>query len=351
MKKSFLLITLSVILVSSCGQKNGQQGESIRPVKTGIVESSSQIKKEFSGIVEAVEFVKLAFRVSGQIIDMPVIEGQKVLKGQLIAEIDTRDIALQYAADKSAYETAAAQLERNKRLLSKQAISVQDYEISESTYQKAKSAYELSGNNMRDARLYAPFNGSIEKKIADNFQRVSAGVPIVQLVNTKKLRIKFVIPDSYLYLLRSDNMNFKVEFDTYKGKSFNAKLEEFLEISTDGAGLPVTITIDDPAFDKAIYDVKPGFTCNINMEADINSFLPEKLTIIPLSALFEDTTINKTCVWILKEDNTVERRIVKVFSPSRESQALISEGLQPGEKIIIAGVYQITNGETVKPIK
>ena len=350
MKKGLLFIAVLAVLVS-CGQKNEQSSKSIRPVKTGIVESNSKIIKDFSGIVEAIEFVKLAFRVSGQIIDLPVIEGQKVKKGQLIAEMDTRDLALQYAADKSAYETATAQLERNKRLLSKQAISLQDYEISESTYQKAKSAYELSANNMRDARLYAPFDGSIEKKIAENFQRVSSGVPVVQLVNTNNLRIKFVIPDNYFYLLRADSLNFKVEFDTYKGNIFNAKLEEFLEISTDGAGLPVTITIDDPAFNKAIYDVKPGFTCSINLEANINSLLPEGLTMIPLSAIFEDTTINKTCVWILKQDNTVERRIVKVFSPSRESQALISEGLQPGEEVVTAGVYQITNGETVKPIK
>ena len=43
--------------------------------------------------------------------------------------------------------------------------------------------------------MYAPFDGSIEKKIAENFQRVSSGVPVVQLVNTNNLRIKFVIPE------------------------------------------------------------------------------------------------------------------------------------------------------------
>lgn len=48
-----------------------------RPVKTAIVESRSIIRKDFSGIVEAVEYVKLAFRVSGQIIQLPVIEGEK----------------------------------------------------------------------------------------------------------------------------------------------------------------------------------------------------------------------------------------------------------------------------------
>ena len=123
--------------------------------------------------------------------------------GQLIAAIDPRDIALQYAADKAAYETAAAQVERNKRLLGRQAISLQEYEISLSNYQKAKSAFELSTNNMRDTKLTAPFDGSIETRLVENYQRVNSGEGIVQLVNTNKLRIKFTIPDAYLYLLRS----------------------------------------------------------------------------------------------------------------------------------------------------
>ena len=49
----------------------------VRPVKTATVSSQSVILKDFSGMVEAVEYVKLAFRVSGQIIDLPVVEGQK----------------------------------------------------------------------------------------------------------------------------------------------------------------------------------------------------------------------------------------------------------------------------------
>lgn len=350
MKKCFLIITLALPILISCGKKKEGSEKGIRPVKTGIVESNSEIKKEFSGIVEAIDFVKLAFRVSGQIINLPVVEGQKVKKGQLIAEIDTRDLALQYAADKSAYETATAQLERNKRLLSKQAISVQDYEMSESSYQRSKSAYELSEYNLRDARLYAPFDGSIEKKMAENYQRISSGVPIVQLVNTSKLRIRFVIPDNYLYLLKAKDMTFKVEFDTYKGNIFNAKLEEFLEISADGAGLPVTITIDDPSFDKSRYDVKPGFTCSVKLSANINDFIAENLMVIPLSAIFEEPTNKQTCVWVVKENNSVEERPVEVYSPSQNNQALISKGLKPGEKVVIAGVYQIINGETIKPI-
>ena len=105
MKKKFGFVLAAAILLAGCGQKKETTTTTARPVKTTIVESRSIIRKDFSGIVEAVEYVKLAFRVNGQIIQLPVIEGQKVKKGQLIAAIDPRDIALQYAATKSAYET------------------------------------------------------------------------------------------------------------------------------------------------------------------------------------------------------------------------------------------------------
>lgn len=346
----YLLALATTVLITSCGQKKEVKETFIRPVKTATVSSQSVIRKDFAGIVEAVEYVKLAFRVSGQVIDLPVVEGQKVKKGQLIATIDPRDISLQYAADKAAYETAAAQVERNKRLLARQAISVQEAEISEANYQKAKSAYELSSNNMRDTKLTAPFDGSIEKRLVENYQRVNSGEGIVQLVNTQKLRIKFTIPDAYLYLLRAKDQKYKVEFDTYKGNQFKAKLEEYLDISTDGTGIPVTITIDDPAFDRSLYDVKPGFTCNIMMASEIGPFLEEKMMDIPLSAIFSESENKKTYVWVVN-GNKVNRREIKVYTPTGEANVLISAGLKPEDTIVIAGVHQLVEGETVKVIK
>ena len=349
MKKIYLFANSVMLLSTSCGHKKEGDVTLIRPVKTATASSQSVIRKDFSGIVEAVEYVKLAFRVSGQVINLPVVEGQRVKKGQLIAAIDPRDISLQYAADKAAYETAAAQVERNKRLLGRQAISVQEYEISVANYQKAKSAYELSSNNMRDTKLTAPFDGSIEKRLVENYQRVNSGEGIVQLVNTQKLRIKFTVPDDYLYLLRAKDVTFKVVFDTYPDTVFNAKLEEYLDISTAGTGIPVTITIEDPAFNRSLYDVKPGFTCKIKLASDVAPFLEEKLVNIPLSAIFGESENQKTYVWVVK-DNKVSKREVTVYSPTGEANALISTGVQPGETIVIAGVHQLVEGQTVKVI-
>lgn len=350
MNKLFLFALAAMLLTTSCGHKKESESSLVRPVKTTAVSSQSIICKDFSGMVEAVEHVKLAFRVSGQIISLPVVEGQRVKKGQLIAAIDPRDISLQYAADKAAYETAAAQVERNKRLLERQAISLQEYEISMANYQKAKSAYELSANNMRDTKLTAPFDGSIGKRLVENYQRVNSGAGIAQLVNTQKLRLKFTMPDSYLYLLRANNLKFKAVFDTYPNNAFNAKLEEYLDISTAGTGVPVTIVIDDPTFDRSIYDVKPGFTCKIKLASDITPFLEEKLMKIPLSAVFVGSENKKTQVWAV-DGNRVSRREITVYSPTGEAGLLVSEGLKPGETIVTAGVHQLTDGQTVKIIQ
>lgn len=136
-------------------------------------------------------------------------------------------------------------------------------------------------------------------------------------------------------------------FDSYPAEAFDSRLEEYLDISTAGTGIPVTIAIDDPHFDRARYDVKPGFTCKIKLASDVAPFLEEKLMNIPLSAVFGDSENQKTYVWVV-EDNKVSRREVSVYSPTGEENLLISKGLEPGETVVTAGVYQLTEGEAIK---
>lgn len=81
MKKMFLFALGTALIVASCGQSKEVDGSSVRPVKTAEVSSQSVIRKDFSGMVEAVEYVKLAFRVSGQVVNLPVVEGQRVKRG------------------------------------------------------------------------------------------------------------------------------------------------------------------------------------------------------------------------------------------------------------------------------
>lgn len=185
------------------------------------------------------------------------------------------DYKLQYEANKAAYLTAKSQLERNKRLLSMQAISKQEYEIAEANYIKGKSAYETSANTLEDTKLRAPFDGFVEKKFVENYQKVSPGESIIKLVNPNKLAVSFTLPETSVDLTRTP-MTVTVEFDTYKGIWFKARVKEFIDASPDGTGIPVKLSIDDPRFSRDEHNIYPGFSCKVNLKieaGDENSYI------------------------------------------------------------------------------
>lgn len=346
MKRLWIYLLVGTVILS-CKNNNKENTLDVRPVKTTVAGSRVEVRKEFLGMVEPIDFVRLAFRVSGQIISLPVVEGQRVKKGDLIAAIDTREISLQYSSDKSAYETAASQLERNKRLLERQAISQQEFEISNSDYQQTKSAYEHSVNNMKDTKLLAPFEGSIEERFVENYQRVNSGEGVVRLINTDKMHIRFTIPDAYLPLLKSKDQRYKVIFDTYKDKTFNAEIKEYLDISSGSTGIPVSIVIDDPTFDREIYAVKPGFTCQVIMVSNVEPLLEDDWIDIPLTAVMGGSSNEETYIWVV-ENQKVTRRKIAIETPTGEARVLVTNGLKEGEVIVIAGVHQLVDGQKVK---
>ena len=81
--------------------------------------------------------------MSGPLISLKVDEGQKVRTGQVVAEIDPQDFKWEYEAKKASFQTAEAQLQRAKKLLSKQAISKQEYETTESFLFECKGCIRI----------------------------------------------------------------------------------------------------------------------------------------------------------------------------------------------------------------
>ncbi len=351
MKIKFLGIAITAILAFSSCREHTEVKTITRPVKVTTVSSRSEINRDYSGVVEAINFVKLTFRVPGQIISLPVVEGQKVKKGDLIAQVDPREINVQLSAAKAAYVTAKAQLERNERLLKRQAVSVQEMEAVRSQYEQAKSSYEAQMNNLSDTYLRAPFSGFIAKRSVENYQRIQAGIPVAELVDPKDLQVLFTIPDKAISQITAPTLAFEVEFENFPGQKFKAELKEYVDASQSGAGIPVYLYITDPRFNKDEYAIKPGFACNVTMtikEETKDNGLP----FVPLTAILGDASTNTKYVWVYNKSNsTVEKRKVTTGSLIGKGDVLIESGLKSGEVIVTAGVTQLVEGLTVKVLK
>lgn len=350
MRKQILILIIVPFVLSGCWKKP-ETKTFIRPVKVAKVETLTSFDKDFVGVVSAVSYADLAFQVGGVLKKVYINDGSKVKKGDLIAELDPQDFILKQQADKAQYEVTKNIVERDKRLINKAAISVQEYEIAVSNYQQAKSAFEYSTNQLSYTKLRAPYDGSIEKKYVETYQKVNQGEKIAKIIAPNKLEVNFTIPESDMRV-RSQGYEFYVEFASVKGKLFKTEVKDFVDASVNGMGIPVTLSITDPEFKPELYNIKAGFSCRVKVVIN-NSSDNSGAIKIPITAIFSENTGNKDkFVWIYdNKTGTVVKRKIDTGELSGNQWIVVKSGLTVGEDIVIAGVYQLFNNQKVTLIK
>ena len=329
------------LLAGACSRKTPAPAV-VRPVKVATAAGAGLIDKDFAGMATPDDAVNLAFKVAGQVLDVPVSQGAGVKKGELLAELDPRDIELQVAATRSAFEETRSQQQRMQRLLEHEAVSRQEAEAAATRYAQARSTYENTLDLLKDTRLKAPFAGVVERKYVDNFERVQAGQPILRLVNPVTSTVQFTLPENALPLLRDSSTRFTVAFDNYRGAAIPARLKEYVETSSDASGFPVSLTLENP--DPARYRISPGMSCTITMlSADP---VPDAVSL-PVSAVCAPAG-GGTYVWIVGAGDRVMRREVTLGELFGRDRVVVDSGVAPGERVVTAGVYQLREGERVR---
>lgn len=344
-KNQIIFGLIAVLFMVSCGT-TPEASKQLRPVKIASVEALGLIDKSFSGVVMPDQYSNLAFKVGGPLVKMNVEEGQMVRKGQIVAEIDPIDYRLKYEATRSSFLTAKSQLERAEKLLAKDAISRQDYESTRANFDNAKAAYESAESLLEETKLKAPFTGFIQNKFVENYQKVQPGTSIVCLIDPQMLKLRFTMPESNLdYFLSNPEM--LVEFENHKGVYFKTRLKEYVPASTDGSGVPVYLYIDDARFNLKDYTVAVGFTCRIILRHSTPGL--KGACVVPISSIIAVDGSDAPHLYVYDEKTSkVALRKVKQEGVTGRGDVIISEGLNAGEKIVIAGSTRLTDGQQVK---
>ncbi len=330
----------AMTLLVSCVANPPQSQRRVTVVKSAIAQSNSYIIKDFAGLSTPDESVNLAFKVSGQIMNMEVSKGDRVAQGELLAELDPRDFELQLSADRSSYEQAKSKLDRTKRLLAHDAVSQQEFESAQSEYIRAKSLYENSKDILVETKLRAPFTSLVERTYVDTYQRVMAGEAVARVVSPRSTTVEFTIPEASLLALSDSTTLFEVSFDAYEGVIFDAKLKEYARTSSDASGFPVALTI----INIGSYKIQSGMSCSISMLVAQGDSLS---VTIPLSAIYAPVQ-GGDYVWVISEAGVVESRPVSLGALVGADRIVVDKGLRSGERVVVAGVYKLQNGDVVK---
>jgi len=349
MRQVPILLLGITISLTGCERPLPKKSNAIQSVKVfHIPGSEDSAQRTFPGIVEASQKADLSFLVAGQLIELPVKEGEKVEKGQLIAKLDPTDFEVAVGEAKSKAQLAQVNLDRTSKLLAKQFASQKEYDALKTATDVAEAKLKLAQQNLKYTKLLASFSGEVAKIYVENFQNVRAKVPVLKLQNRTFIEIKVQIPESLV--IRSNqvkNGTFEASFETAQNSRYKATVKEIsTQADTETQTYGVTFTLPAP---KDL-NVLPGMTAIIHTKFKLNKGKEENVFTIPISAVFSDKK-GTSYVWeILPETHILKKQKVQISRLAADG-AVITEGLSPGQDIVAAGAEFVKEGMKVKPFE
>jgi membrane fusion protein, multidrug efflux system len=330
--------------------------------------------RSFPGRVEASKMVDLAFQVSGVLVSLPFREGERALKDTVIAQLRQDEFQARLQTAQGTLAQARAQLgavesrltntktesERYGRLVDSTAVSRSDYDSAQTAYQAAQQDYNaqqatihgLEGRvaeaklQLADSTLRAPYDGVVAQRLVDVGQNIVANNPVIRYQNVTDIDIVVDVPEGYVASnLRSTAMERSVaELSIASGRQFPVYVKEVAQIADPKTQVfEVRFAMKVPPGIRAL----PGMTANVTITTRAGT-RPENVLFVPVSAVVKQDT-GEQVAWILGSDQNVHPRIVKLGSPSGE-QIEILGGLQPGDRVVVAGAPFLREGMKVRDL-
>jgi len=347
----FGIFTLILVLLSGCGEEKKQ--EIVEPKKPKVVKvlnvkaQKSKISFDYPAEVYAAQDTTMAFEVSGKIVNFNYKEGQKVLKGAVIASLDDTILRANFNSAQANYKQAQMDFKRYEKLFKTRSISKAYMERTQQNLDVTKSAYEIAKKNLKETKLIAEFDGIIAKKIVDDFERVSAKQPIVLLQDTSYYKIKFFVPEHDVLRIDGEftqknisrQADFYVTIGNNKKKTFKAI---FVDITTMAESVARTFETTIKIKHPKNTNILPGMTAKVTVTP---KQVKKEQFFIPAQAVFSDEN-NQASIWSIDKNMRVHKKNITTTTMQKNNIQVIN-GLENVNKIVISGIRFLKENEKI----
>jgi HlyD family secretion protein len=262
---------------------------------TQIVSATGKIQPEIQ--------VKINAEVSGEIIELPIREGQRVVKGQLLVRIKPDEYLAQYESAQANVEMANANLSRSeaeykraKDLYAKKLISEADMDIAKATYLGAKAQYDQANaaskqmkNQYSKTTIYAPMAGVVSQLISELGERVSGstftqGTEIMTIADLSSMEARVDVGENDVVMVQKSDTA-RIEVDSYQDRKFTGIVTQIANTAkSTGIGTQDAVT----NFEVRIRISTPEgiqFRPGMSMAADIETETRSNVLTVPIQSV------------------------------------------------------------------
>lgn len=315
-------------------------------VKSGSVSSVIGFTGDLSSLNQAV----ISSEVDAIALKVLVSEGQFVKKGQVMAILDSTDLAQAVSQQEAILSSVKAQFELDKNKLNRQQELYKQGFISKISYDELQTNYQASLENINqqqagllrakkqlaETTIKAPFDGYIYQKSIDNGQLASKNGKLFAIASLDELQLKAAIPSDYINQIKTgQDVVFSVET---KDKTYTAKVTRLNPVAETGTrSYFIYVNLDNRK-----YQLKAGQF----VRGQVILSMLNNTQYLPNDAIRKDEKGNYFVLMI--ENNKVIRKDIKLLLSNRVTNISAIGGLKDGDTVLAGNVLTVKPGDTVK---
>lgn len=349
--KLWLILPLT-LAIAACNREptSVENADVVRPVKLFTLSgSNSQNLRHFPGEVVANQGSYLAFRVSGELLQFPVLAGHHVEKGQLLAKLDPKDFQLQVEERQARFELAVSQLKRIEALNKQGVASQAEFDQAVANKEVAESALKIAKTNLENSELRAPFGGTVAKVFVKNFENIQAKQNILRLETRDLMDVVIQVPEKLVARVDKDtNYQPSVIFDGFPDKSYQLTVKEW-----DTQADPITLTYK-VVFSLPVptdFNLLAGMTGHVYIDLNKITDASKQAQVVPIEAVFSEpnqTIEQNAYVWVFDGSTGFVSKQKVTVGKLHHNGIEIVDGLKEGQQIVAAGVHHLKEGMKVR---
>lgn len=347
-QRNFLsgLIVLTVFL-QGCKKHDRATAEGPVRVNVEVVGSNGAAgdRQDYSGTVEASEESTVSFSVPGTITKVYVEEGQKVTKGQILAQIKSESLVNSRNIAQAELEEARDAYQRLKKLHDANALPDIKWVEIQSKLKQAENAAALADRAVTDAAIHAPISGYVSQKFASDGQTVIPAEPVVKIVNLNSLQVAIPVPENEIASF-GPNTTATIKFDVDGNPEVTGSIGS-KSVVADPLTRSYTVKFDISSADGRILPGMIGSVSVDGLKIDSSSVNISEMTLPSQAVLLSSD--NRQFVWTVKNGKAVRKEVTA--DELSANGVIIRSGLVPGDSVIVSGMQKVSTGTSVAVVK